>query len=465
MASSDTFLNNLVDTLNKIQKQESRFYGWVLNRTESKSFQRLYSVASPDSVDLESVQERETEERTYSLRVYSRQGEPVKMGSVARTIDPFAPLESQIRETFESALLSENEPWKIAEPPATPFEKMETADPVILENPEKALQSMSDRMIAHRKSLQGVRINSAELYINLNAKYTLYSTGLELERIDSDAYIEAAMEKLPGPNTQEVHRYKKGVTVSEMEIESFLDEMAEETLALDETVLPETSDNATILVNAEVLASWLNALTDQLSADAEYNHSPHLLPGQQAVQTEESLPSDPLSVTVDPAIPLMIGSSPWTNEGIASKKTILIEENLVKNQIIGNRMGQYLKKEPNGAAGNFILPSGSHSKMELLEREEQCLEILAFSSLLINSRTLTWSSEIKLARLHKKGQSPIMIKGGVASGSIQKNFGSALYSSNQIHYNQVGDSWHPSIGYRGPGFALIRSGVKIAGSD
>jgi predicted Zn-dependent protease len=273
------------------------------------------------------------------------------------------------------------------------------------------------------------------------------------------------MEKLPGPNTQEVHHYKKGVSLEEMKIDKLLHEMETETLSLESSSMPSTSENAAIMVSETVIADLLDAIISQTDASAEYNKMPFLTSDDQVIDNsvKRLSDSDDLNLTLDPHLPVMALSSAFTAEGLPAMPVKLIEKNIVLHQTVSDRMGQYLNKTPNGYMGNFVVNAGKVSKQELIASVDECLEILSFSSLLINNRTLTWSSEIKLAKLYHKGIFIKMIKGGVASGTIKENLANARFSSEVTLFNNIGDSWHGSVGYKGPSHMLIRSGVRIAG--
>ncbi len=447
--------------MNKSQTANKDFYAWSASSRKSISHQTLFITNGTSN--LITHQKREVTENSYTITVYTRNDSEKTMGQVSLRIDPLASLEDQVNEALENARHIENPVWDLPAPPEGGFPDVISHDPQIEKDPALASDILSDQANEALKNLQGVQVNSAELFVNYHEKRTELSTGVVMPEKATDIYFEAAMEKLPLPNTQEVHRYKTGLSIEEMDLAGFLKDLELETISLDDTFLPPTDENATILINEEPVSSMLNALLGQLDAEAEYNRGPHFKENEMVVEENALSGSDALDVTLDPAIPTMCLTTAWTSEGLKARGGHIIANNIVLKQIIGNRMGQYLSKEPNGLAGNYVLPAGSSSKEELIGSVDRCIEILTFSSLLINPRTLTWSSEIKLGRLYEKGQFKGMIKGGVASGSIRENFTSAKYSNKLTTRNQVADSWHPAIGYRGPDFMLIRSGVRIAG--
>jgi predicted Zn-dependent protease len=185
--------------------------------------------------------------------------------------------------------------------------------------------------------------------------------------------------------------------------------------------------------------------------------------GDSLLVGEKNKDSDKLNVTLDPSLPVMALTTPFTAEGMKPVKAQVIKDDVITTQIIGNRIGQYLKKEPNFIEGNMVVTLGSKSKEELLNSVDECIEITAFSSLLINPNTLTWSSEIKLGKLYKNGKFQHTLKGGVVSGNIKENFTNFNFSNDEIKINEVSSGFGPSKGYVGPNQMLIKAGVKVLG--
>jgi hypothetical protein len=168
-----------------------------------------------------------------------------------------------------------------------------------------------------------------------------------------------------------------------------------------------------------------------------------------------------LELSLDPTLPCMVLSSAYAIDGLPAKGGTLIENNTVTNRVIGNRFGQYLDLEPNGLSGNLVVQPGT-----LAEEDFQGLEyteVIKFSSLLIDSSKLTWSSEIKLGKHVAADGTVTLVKGGVVSGNLKKNFIDCKLSSTLGTVNVPQSSYEPPLGYTGPDAMLITEGVSIAG--
>ncbi|MBN8215940.1 MAG: hypothetical protein J0L75_04825, partial [Spirochaetes bacterium] len=293
----------------------------------------------------------------------------------------------------------------------------------------------------------------------------ILSTGLRAERTTSELYFECAMEPDRGkvPNTQEVHNAVRGVHRGGLDLAAFLAECAEETRALGSVQVPVSDPRAVVLLRAEAISLLLHALLGQLDLSAEYHKRPHLAEGD-AVHAGALL-GEALELGVDPFIDFMAESGAHTREGLPARGGRLVEGGRVVARVGSHRMAQYLGRKFSGICGNLVVPPGPLQRNELVSGVPRLIEVKAFSSLLVSSDTLTWSSEIKLAVLHEAGRPPVFLKGGVMSGDIRKNLARAHWSRETRRVSQTEDGYHPAMGYEGPSWARFDDGVSLSGRD
>ena len=435
------------------------FYGWKLSVAKKQLAQTL--MLGDPTVGLKPYQQRSVEDLSYTLFVYARHGDHQGVGNI--TLDPLQPYTPQIEQAFSNAQLASNPPWDLAQPSDAAYAEVQTADPLLVADLAGAHRGMQQDVAAKAATAEGVNINSAELFTTLTETYMETATGISASKQVSDIYFEIALEKLPLPNTEEVLQYKKALSIADANLGGFIDDAIAEALDIGKSNLPDTQDNATILVDKHCIAALLEALESQLNAQAEYQKGPHLLQGDLINTLARHPDSDALTVTLDPFLPVMACSTPFTGEGIPAEKGIMIERNVVKHQAVDSRMAAYLDRNVNAVCGNLVVSLGSASKNELIAQEDDCIEIVAFSSLLVNDSTLTWSSEIKLAKHYRQGKLLGMIKGGVVSGNIRENFSHFALSNESAVLNNIADAFSHALGYVGPSAMLIKAGVKIAG--
>jgi hypothetical protein len=283
------------------------------------------------------------------------------------------------------------------------------------------------------------------------------SEGLAYDTELSELYLEAAMEKAGQENDKEVHEHTTSVTVADLDVKGFVDACALQVATLGDSAEPDTTDNAAILVDKEALSQMLDAVVQQLNCANEYLKLPYLKTGD----TFGGGQGDMLDLGLDPTLPCMVLSSAYGADGLPAKGGNLIKKNQVGDRVIGNRFGQYLGLAPNGLSGNLVVAPGTMAK-ESLEGIEY-IEIIKFSSLLIDPRKLTWSSEIKLGRHVAADGTTKLVKGGVVSGNLKDNFTDCRLSSAIGTVNVPKSSYSPPLGYKGPEAMLITKGVSIAG--
>ena len=460
--SNDLILPKLKTSLEKIKTQNSdKFYAWKITILHYQSLQSL--MVGHLGKSFEKYQNREVLDHSYVIDIYTRHSEPVLMGNSSFSIDPLGNIDEQVQKTFNNSLLVGNKPWDLPSKLNGSYDKVHTVDFIIAESLASAHDKMYKEINNKVSNLTKVNVNSGELFTNLKTIYFETSLGLCGQKEKSDIYFEIALEKLPLPNNQEVLKYKKAIGVEDAKLSTFIDEAVEETLSISETKIPKTTNDCNILVDGEVISSLLTNLISQLSAENEYDKSPFMSEGDSILKSQKHNDSDKINITLDPTIPVMALSTPFTSEGMKPMKAEVIKDDIVKIQIVHNRIGQYLGKTPNYVDGNMLVKLGSMNKEELLNSVDECIEIVSFSSLLINSNTLTWSSEIKLGKMYKNGKFDSMIKGGVVSGDIKENLLNFKFSNTDIKINEVSQGFSDPKGYIGPEYMLIKSGVKVVG--
>jgi predicted Zn-dependent protease len=448
------FINDVTGQLNALV-EIGQLAGWSLKATESRSLQRLYS--SPDGAALSCHQSRHVNGDAYKLSVYTPSVDEGLVGTAMLDLVPYLPIEQQLGEAMDLAKGSQNKAWKLAAPPAEEPAAVGTCDPQVRDNPEGSADAIEQQFTAAFASTEGCYLNSAELFLNYYVSQNINSEGLSYESELSELYLEAAMEKAGQENDKEVHEYTTSVTIDDLNVINFIEECAMQVATLGDSSEPATEEGATILIHKDALSQMLDAILSQLNCTNEYVKLPFMNTGDIFGGGN----GDALNLSLDPTIPCMVLSSAYGVDGLPATGGTLIENNEVKERVIGNRFGQYLELEPNGISGNLIVEAGSLKSEELQGTEYT--EIIKFSSLLIDDRKLTWSSEIKLGKHHAADGQITLVKGGVVSGNLKDNFSDCKLSAELGTVNVPLSSYAPPLGYKGPDAMLITKGVSIAG--
>jgi len=455
------FYKKTISALKEIQSANKNLIGWQLIETETNGLQKLYQGHKEKL--LIPHQEREVDELSFSLTVYTNFFDEGFIGIGSSDLLTFIDIRKQIDELIELSKSSKNKAWKLLLKPDKEYPEVLTYDKEIKDSPESIIPGIEKEAISVIKGLSGIYVNSAETYVNFRKITRETSTGIKTYKEKSDIYFEIAMEKADSVNNKEVHEKIESVSRKDLKLRDFIEECAEQVKSLGNTVEPETSEHTVIVISEEPIALLLSALISQLNCAREYQKLPFLEINDKIYIGDKDPDSNKLTLTLDPFIPEMALSSPYTQEGMITEKKCIIADDIVQYRLVRNRFGQYLNKKPNGVRGNLLIEPGNISFNDFNKIEEEYIEIIRFSSLLVDHTKLTWSSEIKLAKLRNKDGSTTLIKGGVVSGKINENLSNFVFSKETAKVNSPGTSYDHPKGYIGPKKMLIRSGVSIVG--
>lgn len=454
-------LNDFNELLKEKKERYPNLYGWEISEKNYRSLQRLYQ--NEGTGKLFCHQDRLVNELSYSLTIYSSAPESQHVGIATKTIMPHLDLDDQISETIKLSESSQNRKWTLPEKPDSPWPEVITADRRLKDDGEKLQNEIEERIEKALSSYSHIHFNSAELYLNYYTGKTITHTGIEMEKDSSDIYFEIALEKRRDDlteNDKEVLEMLTSVSYSTFDIEGFIDSCADQVTSLTESQEPETSDDMPIIIDSTALSHILAAPVSQLYAANEFHKIPFMKEGE--LLTEHS-DGDTITLSLNPFLESMAASTPFTPEGLIAEESVLIENSKVIRRPVSNRYGQYLGMESNGICGNILVETGSTPYSDFYHLSDSVLEIISFSSLLVDNSKMTWSSEIKLGKLYRNGKFDRIIKGGVVSGNIRDNLSNMRLSREVGTENDPGNPITGPFAYRGPEKMLIMKGVTIAG--
>jgi predicted Zn-dependent protease len=461
--TEDQRLADIVQAVTEFAQAQNSVSDWSINGKYTDACQSLLLGGVANQLTV--YQDREVDDTSYKVTLYVTNNDNSKIGTSSATMLAGPNLADQLEQIKANALLAMNPAYPLAQKPSAPYPEVESYCPDIVENMSQAHQSLTQRLQQHAATLKNVLVNSAELYSNVHYHVLKTSQGIDAQKITTDLYFEVAMELAPGPNLQEVLKYWHFVGVNDADIENKLDSVAQETQLTSESSMPPARDIATIMVDSYAISKIAAAIASQLNAAAEYSQGPHLKPNDMVPSGDVDKNADHFNLTIDPTLKQMAKTSAYTDEGTIAEKADLIVDNTVQQQVINTRLGHYLNKTPNGIYGNLVIPAGSVSKQALLNSVDEVIEILDFSSLLVNASSLTWSSEIKLARLYKQGEAVKTLKGGIVSGNVRASLTGFKFSSETTLRNTAGGYFEAASGYQGPEYMLMWQGISIAGDS
>lgn len=456
-------LSDLQSTL----KARPEIKGWVIEREDARRRERYFLKDGGIATD----QDRAVHQQTTSVRIMVRiPGKSDRQGEVSKRLAADQDLSPQIDSAIESALKTDHQAWDL--PREIPRDKPElkTCDPSLAEDLEGALESTSAEIaqaVAEiEKEKQGVAFSSAELFCSVHDKQYIWSNGLSHRSSQSRIYVESAFASLSGSKDEYLHT-RWGVSRADLPIKKLLNTAAERAQFTREVVKPKPG-HYWVVVDAEVLSTIFHGLLSHLSGGNAYHGLPHTDVGGELIPGARAGESDLMTWKLDPSLDFGPDSGVFSDQGIIQRPLQVVKANRVEAQLLDQQFATYLGKGATTARGNLVVEPGSKTYAELLKAAPQVLEILQFSGLFSDGNSGTFSSEIRLARLHdRETGTSTLIKGGSLSGSMKENFTRARLSRETTGYayfasTGMGGSSVHGTGYVGPAYALLND-VSIAG--
>ena len=444
------------EDLLKFLEIKSKKFGWVQwalqEREEDR--QEFYLIGSPtDRVALD--QSREVHNKVFRLKVYIGK-EGGKQGAAESPLFPKLSLESQLNELERKAHLGTEKSWQF---PQKWEEGAREPQKVYLPLKEDlagcAYQIYQDLEKAIKSCGKG-EFNSAELFVIRDKKRQTLSTGFDSQELGSRIYGEVCFsetEKKTGLS-EEFLVTRWVAHPEQLDFNDMCSESADSAAASLKTEKPEMGEYHVIL-RADVLNTLFHDVFSQLNAWQKYYQLPFMEKGSELIP---GFKGTPFTLKLDPLRDFCFASGTYSGEGCLQKEMALVERNIIQANPTSSQMSQYLDQPTTTVTGSLVLePECVHKASELRRLRPKVLEILQFSGLFSNEMDLTYSSEIRLARLYdnERGRE-VFIKGGNLSGHFPTNFANVVWGGAQVEDN--GESYSSGgTSYVGPEYALVDS--------
>jgi len=133
------------------------------------------------------------------------------------------------------------------------------------------------------------------------------------------------------------------------------------------------TQKAPIIFEPRTARALLGDIFDAVNGSAVYRHASFL-----AGKLGEKIASDALTVIDDPTLPGLFGTCPFDDEGVASRRTMVIENGVLKSYLLNTYSGRKLGLKSTGSAargitgnagvgpGNFFTPAGTKTPEQLI---------------------------------------------------------------------------------------------------
>ena len=375
-------------------------------------------------------------------------------GQARKQLFPIKELEPQLQEILEEARLSSEEAWAFTEQVEAPTQGAMTCYPPLVENLSKAAAQINEEFLSTIKNHQEAEFNSAELFVTKEKERLYLSNGFSGENLVSKIYSEVCFSQTD-PDTGISEEYLLTESGAHPEQLNFSELCENSSSGAGYSLVTEKpqSGEYSVLVGSEVLLQVLNDFVGQFDTANKYFGFPFFESGSAVIN---GFSGTPFTLWLDPQLDYAYGSKEYDNSGPLQKKIKLVENNKVVGNCNSQRMSEYNKQPVTTTLGNVCIEASGLPVAELRESAPKVIEILQFSGLFSDSRTLTFSSEIRLARLFDNESGQVKyLKGGSISGSFRDNFKKVKWSKETGVTNTDFGMMGGSSAYFGPKYALL----------
>lgn len=459
-----------LDQLKRELGSRAEVKGWILTQEHTHRRERYFmrdravaagsSTRSPLAID----QDRDVRALTISVRLFVNNGKPGRQGEITKKLFPTLALGPQLDAAIDAARQTDHQEWALPTEVPSSLPQLKTSDPRIAEDIHRVMDDLTREINDVTSKAGATRFDSAELFLSTHARELHLSNGLVHRSQQSRIYSEAAysFSRKTADGKLESDEYMStawSVSLDDLSIRKLFSEASERAEHTLDVRKPATGRYA-VVVDAEVLATLFDGYVGQLSGFNSYNRLPFMKPGDEMIPGAEG---DRITLTLDPSLDFGASTTAVSEQGVRQAPVELVRDNRVLTTVADKQYSDYLGLPAGPSRGNLVLAPGTLSYEELLKQAPLVLEVLQFSALFPDPNSGTFSSEIRLARLHDHARGEVTyIKGGSLSGSISENFKNARFCRERVKRAHFESGGGPGAGYFGPTHALLTN-VSVVG--
>jgi predicted Zn-dependent protease len=444
---------NLENLKNEL-KSRADVKGWILTQENLHRRERYFLL---DAGKLAIDQDREVRAQSIDVRLFVAIGKPGRQGEIAKKMVPELPIAPQLDSAIAAAKETDHESWELPTELPKDVPEVRSCDPKMAEDLQGSMDEVTRDIAGAVLKPRKTAFNSSELFMSVHDRELHLSNGLVHRSRQSRMYVEAAYSFSKDGRSDEYLHTAWTISPKDVSVPELFQEASDRAEISLNTRKPMTGKYA-VLLDADVLAKLFNASTSWLNARAEYLDLPNKKPGEDFIPGASG---DLLTLALDPSLEYGAVTTAVADQGVVQRPLTLVDRNKVVTTAIDPQHGQYLKKKAGTYRGNVVVDGGSLEHAQLLQAAPKVLEILQFSGLFIQDTTGTFSSEIRLAKLHDHVTGAVtIIKGGSLSGSIADGFKNVKLSKTRVKRSEF--DYGMASGYYGPEYALL-SDVSVVG--
>ncbi len=438
-------IDNLLKEL-EAKKKDGSIFQWTVRNISTDREEAYFIQDKTQTASLD--QRRFVQEKL--LYVSIEVSKEKKLGAAGKKFFFTNNLHQQVETLIATAHLGEEERWSLQEnPPKIPHKNR--ADPLIWENLGASTEEMGKNLVEAIQNTEQGHFNSAELFVSRDRRELFLSNGFCGENFQTQIYTEVCFSEKNENMAEEFLLTQWSGSSKQMDFPKMCTQSADFAKYSLTKEGPKTGKYAVLLSAADMCPIFSDVLS-QLNTRNKYFNTPFMETGKPLIPNFEG---HPFSLSLDPEMIHSFGSCLFDSYGDAQKKQVLAKDNQIICNPSEKKFSDYLKKEVTTNQGTVVLePQQSQSVDSLRKSAPQVLEILQFSGLFTSANDLTFSSEIRLARLYDNEKNTVTyIKGGSLSGKFPTNFSKIRWSDTSTLINVNGMDGRQA--YYGPHYSLL----------
>lgn len=394
----------MLNRIKAILNSKKNISAWIISESKSSSAE-LFFVK--DSLDMN----RATDVHEYALKLFvDFTEENVKYRGEASVLISPADSDTELEQKIERAAFSAGfvkNKWY-------PLPKNENKEPISVKkynNIEDLKNNYSKiQNILFKEYPYNSKINSCELFAIEQTKRTVTSEGIDISYPFSEFTFEIVSDNNYGKEPVEIFNDYYLPNIDLERLESIVQKQLAETDGRSQAVDCNKLENIRVLLSGDAVEELLFFYLSQATDKMIYMNISKVKQGEQFVNNK-------LNITLDPALPSSLYAKPVDSEGKILEKYSLFENGKAVNLRTSSQFSHYLNLENKGQISTFVVDGGDKTYDELTSGDY--IEILTFSSFLMDSTTGDFGGEFRLAKLVQNGKESY-VSGGALSENIFK---------------------------------------------
>lgn len=394
----------MLNRIKAILNSKKNISAWIISESKSSSAE-LFFVK--DSLDMN----RATDVHEYALKLFvDFTEENVKYRGDASVLISPADSDTELEQKIERAAFSAGfvkNKWY-------PLPKNENKEPISVKkynNIEDLKNNYSKiQNILFKEYPYNSKINSCELFAIEQTKRTVTSEGIDISYPFSEFTFEIVSDNNYGKEPVEIFNDYYLPNIDLERLESIVQKQLAETDGRSQAVDCKKLENIRVLLSGDAVEDLLFFYLSQATDKMIYMNISKVKQGEQFVNNK-------LNITLDPALPSSLYAKPVDSEGKILEEYTLFENGKAVNLRTSSQFSHYLNLENKGQISTFVVDGGDKTYDELTSGDY--IEILTFSSFLMDSTTGDFGGEFRLAKLVQNGKESY-VSGGALSENIFK---------------------------------------------